>query len=131
MQAHVCTCECTAAQVKFLTDEQAVLVEDCAKAAAEAAQVQEQLAGQQKEFARLGAELAAAEKHGHELDCSLRAMTAEKVLGLSWTRRCASFCPDRLLSMPQKHRGRARMVGFSAVLINCDALQWYALLFLR
>ena len=60
-------------------DEQAVLVEDRAKAAVEAAKVQEQLAEQQKECAKLGSELAAAQKHGQELDCSMRAMTAEKV----------------------------------------------------
>ena len=83
--------------MKFLTDEQAVLVEDCAKAAAEAAKVQEQLADQQKECVRLGTELAAAQKHGHELDCSLKAMTAEKVLSLSCTWRCAWLCSDRLL----------------------------------
>ena len=81
------TWTCTAAQVKFLTDEQAILVEDCAKAAAEAARVQEQLADQQTECVRLGAELAAAQKHGQELDCLLRAMTAEKVLSLSCTWR--------------------------------------------
>ena len=73
------TWPCISVQVKFLTDEQAVLVEDRAKAAAEAAKVGEQLAERHKEGIRLGAELAAAQNHSQKLDSSLRAMTAEKV----------------------------------------------------
>ena len=60
-------------------DERAVLVEDCAKAAAEAAKQKEQLAARQKECIKMGAELATAQRHVQELDCFLRSLTAEKV----------------------------------------------------
>ena len=67
--------------------------------------MQEQLADQQKECVELGAELAAAQKHGHELDCSLRAMAAEKVLSLSCTRDAVpGFVQTDFLSMPRRDR---------------------------
>ena len=69
-------------QVRFLTDEQAVLVEDRARAAAEAATREKQLADRQEECVKMGTELAAAERHVQELKCALRHMTAEKVYSL-------------------------------------------------
>ena len=85
--------------------------------------MQKQLADQQGEYVKLGAELAAAKKHGHELECSLRAMTAEKVLSLLCIRHFAWLRPDRLLGYVAYRSSLNSMLGFSAVLMDNDALQ--------
>ncbi len=68
-----------AVQIRFLSDERAVLAEDLARATARAERLEQQQAQALAHHEALRAELAEAQKQAHSMVTAMQTMAADKV----------------------------------------------------
>jgi phage shock protein A len=84
-------------QIKFLSDERAVIAEECTKAATKAERLEKELSQAVSDRSALRAALTDTQTHIHGLSASLQTVTAEKVTCIADPLHARHF--DAMLSV--------------------------------
>ena len=93
-----------AVQIRFLSDERAVLAEDLARATAKAQQLELQHSQALAEREALRAELAKAQEQAHSMATAMQTITADKVILGCTPSRVSSHSAIALLQAASRER---------------------------